>query len=932
MWIYISVTEVATKWMYHLSIFLYYIVTVNMTVTATLRMMDMPSRSFVVFVHGIRDGMTKSNLMRDRYRHDTSAFVRSVVHDSKRPFSIFKSVVHVPPWCSEKKSYQRMTRLSFSTSMNRMISPRSTNSQYASRNSDGIDHHHRHGGDDVSSSYYDSTNKYNHHRFPGRISNAVAPTTTFQYSPYPLSVCGLQLSAVPASDGHFDSEEDLDHVFEAAVEPSHSRPHPPALSDETSYGDGFGAYQYGSNDNDTSSTNFNSKEDIYDELPPPKEQPRFVPKTNMESKYATSKPIMKSTTGSAKYDSSERTSQPRSYNSKSTAKITTPIRPPVQVSIPSLSTNQDANSIQLQAPIDVDLSVYDNIFDSDDSNNNNNNNNSKVSTRLAETIPQANNDPNEKVTFTNAIIDSVTKQRPTEQESLIPTTHFHVGQSLNDLPGYDPSLDQFLSKAAYGVGTTTSIDILQEELATTEMAIYEQNNHQTFNINSPKQVSVALYGPTTGSTNYSTNKDVLEGMAGAGNRLAALILQYRSIKYKLAKFVRQEESRNKGTAVRSAMTVARPKITTATVMPPDEIGPQVKSAVPEKSTRPQPSVSETRDVMADPLLLLDASAYIFRAYHSMPPIHRPDGMPTGAVMGFCRMLNSLLLNRMLEGEQPRLVLCFDAKGKTFRHDIYEKYKANRASAPMDLVPQFDLVRQAAKAYGICQIDAQRFEADDVIATLACKAIEEGVDANIMSGDKDLMQLVTDLNATPSIQIIDPMKKERTTYQQVMEKWQVPPNKLGDLLALAGDTADNVPGVRGIGPKTAAKLINEFGNLENLLNNIDSVKQLGIREKLTEDKEKARVSRILVELNCTVPMSELTGLPDGVHQKVSDLRMEAIDPDRIIAFYDQMGFKELKRSFQNSLKGVNVKRKKSSTYNKRVKATIPTPEDYKDVPF
>lgn len=301
-------------------------------------------------------------------------------------------------------------------------------------------------------------------------------------------------------------------------------------------------------------------------------------------------------------------------------------------------------------------------------------------------------------------------------------------------------------------------------------------------------------------------------------------------------------------------------------------------------------------------------------------------------MGFCKMLNSLLLNRMLDGEQPRLVLCFDAKGKTFRHELYDKYKANRAAAPMDLVPQFDLVRQAAKAYGICQIDAQRFEADDVIATLACRAVEEGVDANIMSGDKDLMQLVTDLNATPSIQIIDPMKKERTTYQQVMEKWQVPPNKLGDLLALSGDTADNVPGVRGIGPKTAAKLLNDFGTLENLLNNIDSVQQRGVRDKLFQDKANARLSRLLVDLNSTVPFSELTGLPDGVNQKVSDLRMEPIDPDRIIAFYDQMGFKDLKRSFQNSLKGLSVKRKKSSSYNKRVKATIPTPEDYKDVPF
>lgn len=488
-------------------------------------------------------------------------------------------------------------------------------------------------------------------------------------------------------------------------------------------------------------------------------------------------------------------------------------------------------------------------------------------------------------------------------------THFHAaGQTPASLS--EPAWDSFLSKASYGTGVTTSLDVLEAELQELTESIYQQNNGKKFNINATKQVANVLFGPMGGST----SRDVLDGMAAAGNRLAALILDYRVLKHKISKLSRRRESVAKGTAVRSASTVAR--------------------AQPQTNIENEDDPTETitlHNEMADPLLLLDASAFIFRAYYSMPAIHRGDGMPTGAVMGFCKMLNSMLLGRMLDGEQPRLVLCFDAKGKTFRHDLYKEYKGNRAAAPMDLVPQFGLVRQAAQAYGICQIDALNFEADDVIATLATMAVAEGVDANILSGDKDLMQLVTDLEVTPSIQIIDPMKKDRTTYLQVVEKWEVPPDKLGDVLALAGDSADNIPGVRGIGPKTAAKLIIEFGSLDDLLDNIDKVKQQGWREKLEEHKANARLSRILVELNRTVPLNMLTGLPDGVHQKISDLRMEPIDPDRILAFYDQMGFRELKRSFEYRLKGVKAKRQ-ASRYKKREKAEIPKPEDYAGVPF
>lgn len=194
-----------------------------------------------------------------------------------------------------------------------------------------------------------------------------------------------------------------------------------------------------------------------------------------------------------------------------------------------------------------------------------------------------------------------------------------------------------------------------------------------------------------------------------------------------------------------------------------------------------------------------------------------------------------------------------------------------------------------------------------------------------------MQLVTDVGVTPSIQMVDPMKKDRTTQPEVVEKWHVTPEKLGDVLALAGDTSDNIPGVRGIGPKTAAKLINQFGSLDTLLENIDDVKQKGWRDKLRAHIDDARMSRMLVELNRTVPMKSISGFPEGVC-KVRELRMEPIDSDRLMAFYDQMGFRELKRTLENRLNGITSTKRKSSSYSKRPKARIPRPEDYADVPF
>jgi 5'-3' exonuclease, N-terminal resolvase-like domain len=322
-----------------------------------------------------------------------------------------------------------------------------------------------------------------------------------------------------------------------------------------------------------------------------------------------------------------------------------------------------------------------------------------------------------------------------------------------------------------------TLESLQERFDKLTREIYALNNGVEFNINASKQVSLALFG----AADESTNKDALQVWISTGRYpMASLILEYRSVRSRIRLLQKKENSIKQGTAVQSAFALTK-------------LGSSISKDI--KSAEEDPE---------DPIILIDASSYIFRAYYTMPPIHRGDGMPIGAVMGFCKMLNSLFLAKMLENQQsgklpPRVVMCFDAKGKTFRHDMFTDYKGNRPPAPIDLIPQFDLVRQAADAYGIHRIEAPYYEADDVIATMATMAFNEGLDTSILSGDKDLMQLVTSppnddvTTIQPSIQLIDPATKDRTTYQQVVEKWAVPPNRLGDVLALAGDTADNVPG-------------------------------------------------------------------------------------------------------------------------------------------
>jgi DNA polymerase-1 len=246
------------------------------------------------------------------------------------------------------------------------------------------------------------------------------------------------------------------------------------------------------------------------------------------------------------------------------------------------------------------------------------------------------------------------------------------------------------------------------------------------------------------------------------------------------------------------------------------------------------------------LILVDGSGFIFRAYHALPPMSRPDGTPVNAVFGFSNMLSRLLKDHV----GTHLAVIFDAGRHTFRNRIYEQYKAQRPEPPEDLRPQFALVREATRAFGVPAIELEDWEADDLIASYAVAVVAQGGRATIVSSDKDLMQLLR-----PGIDMLDPMKQKPIGLAEVIEKFGVGPEKLIDAQALIGDSVDNVPGVPGIGPKTAAQLIQEFGDLEGILAAAPGMKPSKRRDLLIEHAELARVSRRLVELCCEVPLPE-----------------------------------------------------------------------------
>jgi DNA polymerase-1 len=256
----------------------------------------------------------------------------------------------------------------------------------------------------------------------------------------------------------------------------------------------------------------------------------------------------------------------------------------------------------------------------------------------------------------------------------------------------------------------------------------------------------------------------------------------------------------------------------------------------------------------DHLYLVDGSGYIFRAYHALPPLTRKsDGLPVGAVQGFCNMLWKLLKETRANEKPTHLAVIFDESSKTFRNDIYPEYKAHRPEPPADLRPQFGLIRQATKAFNVACVEQANYEADDLIATYARQAVEAGATCRIVSSDKDLMQLVR-----KGVTLLDTMKDRELGEEAVLEKFGVKPEKVVDVQALAGDSVDNVPGVPGIGVKTGAQLITEYGDLETLLARAPEIKQQKRRENLIEFAEQARLSKRLVTLDDKVPVDHDVG--------------------------------------------------------------------------
>ena len=278
------------------------------------------------------------------------------------------------------------------------------------------------------------------------------------------------------------------------------------------------------------------------------------------------------------------------------------------------------------------------------------------------------------------------------------------------------------------------------------------------------------------------------------------------------------------------------------------------------------------------VVLVDGSGYIFRAYHALPALARKsDGLPVGAVSGFCNMLNKLVDDAMADDDIGHLAVVFDTARRSFRNEIYPEYKAHRPPPPEDLVPQFPLVRDATRAFNVACVEMEGFEADDLIATYADLAVAAGHEVVIVSSDKDLMQMVGE-----RVSMRDPMKQTVIREEQVVEKFGVGPDKVIDVQALAGDSSDNVPGVPGIGVKTAAELIGAYGDLETLLGRAGEIKQPKRRQNLLENAGLARVSRELVTLKRDVPVE------DGIEA----LEIHPPDPDTLFAFLDEMEFVSL----------------------------------------
>ena len=288
------------------------------------------------------------------------------------------------------------------------------------------------------------------------------------------------------------------------------------------------------------------------------------------------------------------------------------------------------------------------------------------------------------------------------------------------------------------------------------------------------------------------------------------------------------------------------------------------------------------------LYLVDGSAYIFRAYHRLPPLTNPEGTPVGAVYGYTTMLWKLADDLDKADGPSHLAVILDKSSHSFRNDLYAEYKAQRPPPPEDLVPQFPLIRDATRAFSLPFIEEEGFEADDIIATYARAAAAKGWDVTIVSSDKDLMQLIheggaqNDGRARGKIDMLDTMKDARIGREEVIDKFGVPPEQLGDVLALMGDSVDNIPGIYGIGPKTASKLIAENGGLVAALDSAPDMKKSKLKERLLEGREMAMLSRELVELkdDCAMPIA------------LEDMALDGIAPEPLAEFLEVHGFHSL----------------------------------------
>ena len=312
----------------------------------------------------------------------------------------------------------------------------------------------------------------------------------------------------------------------------------------------------------------------------------------------------------------------------------------------------------------------------------------------------------------------------------------------------------------------------------------------------------------------------------------------------------------------------------------------------------------------DHFYLIDGSGYIFRAYYALPPLTRKsDGLPTGAVSGFCSMLFKLLEDSKSDQNLQKpthFAVIFDSARKTFRNEIYSDYKANRSEAPDDLAPQFEYIRKSVLAFNLPSVDLPNYEADDLIATYVDQILKKGAKVTIVSSDKDLMQLYK-----KGVRIFDPMKNKFITDDDVLKKFGVDASKVIDVQSLAGDSSDNVPGVPGIGVKTAAELINKYGTLENLLKSAHEIKQNKRRETLIENKDKALISKKLVTLDHNSP----------VNRELSEFKLQNIDKDKLYKFLREMEFNRLLSSAISAYGEPELESNKIETQNLEKQQTV-----------